>query len=141
VDIWHCDATGQYSDVGATAGQNFLRGYQVTGADGIARFQTIYPGWYAGRTVHIHVKVRLFDAFQNTTSEATTQIFFDDSITDSVFASVAPYSSRGARDTRNSRDSIYGNQTVLLTNLSGDVVSGFTGTINLGVQVGQINPN
>src|SRR5262249_21275958 len=58
VDIWHCDATGLYSDTAAngTVGQNFLRGYQVTDAAGVASFTTIYPGWYSGRTVHIHVK-------------------------------------------------------------------------------------
>jgi protocatechuate 3,4-dioxygenase beta subunit len=140
VDIWHCDASGIYSDVqGSTAGENFLRGYQVTDASGVARFTTIYPGWYSGRTVHIHVKVRLFDASNNTTTEATTQVFFDDAITDAVYKSVSPYSTRPARDTRNSADNIYGNQTVLLLNLSGDTASGFTGTIPLGVRIGQVN--
>src|SRR5215470_346142 len=69
VDIWHCDATGSYSDVSAnnTVGQKFLRGYQATDANGVARFTTIYPGWYSGRTVHIHVKVRL-----GADTEATT---------------------------------------------------------------------
>jgi protocatechuate 3,4-dioxygenase beta subunit len=140
VDIWHCDASGIYSDVqGVTAGQDFLRGYQVTGANGVARFTTIYPGWYSGRTVHIHVKVRIFDAARNTTTEATTQIFFDDAITDVIFRSISPYSSRPSRDTRNASDGIYGNQTILLSSLSGDIVSGFTASISLGVKVGQIN--
>src|SRR2546421_4122209 len=139
VDIWHCDAGGIYSDVqGSTAGQNFLRGYQVTDASGVARFTTIYPGWYSGRAVHIHVKVRLFDASNNTTTEATTQVFFDDTITDTVYKNVSPYSGRSTRDTRNPADNIYGNQTVLLLSLSGDTASGFTGTIPLGVRVGQI---
>src|SRR5256885_5362935 len=79
VDIWHCDAAGIYSDVqGTSAGQNFLRGYQTTDASGVASFATIYPGWYTGRAVHIHVKVRLVDPAQKGTTEATTQIFFDD---------------------------------------------------------------
>src|SRR5262249_32354065 len=88
VDIWHCDGSGLYSEVAAlgTAGQNFLRGYQVTNGSGVATFTTIYPGWYTGRTVHIHAKVRLFDASSNTTTEATTQLFFDDAITDQVFS-------------------------------------------------------
>src|SRR5438105_10104370 len=140
VDIWHCDANGIYSDVqGSTAGQHFLRGYQVTDASGLARFTTIYPAWYSGRAVHIHVKVRLFDASNNTTTEATTQVFFDDTITDTVYKNVSPYSGRSTRDTRNPADNIYGNQTVLLLSLSGDTASGFTGTVPLGVRVGQIN--
>jgi protocatechuate 3,4-dioxygenase beta subunit len=61
VDIWHCDALGLYSDVrdrrNDTRGQQFLRGYQVSDADGIVRFATIYPGWYGGRAGHIHFKV------------------------------------------------------------------------------------
>jgi len=141
VDLWHCDASGIYSDVqGSTAGQNFLRGYQVTDASGIARFTTIYPGWYSGRTVHIHVKVRLFDGLSNTTTEATTQLFFDDAVTDSVFSSVAPYNARAARDTRNPADNIYGNQGMLLLGLRGDTASGYSASISLGVSVGQLNP-
>src|SRR5687767_9142353 len=62
VDIWQCDAMGAYSDARDqsfnTTGQKFLRGYQVTDADGRVRFTTIYPGWYPGRAVHIHFKVR-----------------------------------------------------------------------------------
>jgi len=140
VDIWHCDASGIYSDVqGVTAGQNFLRGYQVTDANGLATFTTIYPGWYSGRAVHIHVKVRLFNASNNTTTEATTQVFFDDSVTDAVYAGVSPYSTRSSRDTRNAADNIYANQTVLLLALQGDTTSGYSGSISLGVQVGQVS--
>jgi protocatechuate 3,4-dioxygenase beta subunit len=62
VDVWHCDAAGAYSDVADrnanTLGQKFLRGSQVTNADGTVEFTTIYPGWYPGRTVHIHFKIR-----------------------------------------------------------------------------------
>src|SRR5581483_5836854 len=64
VDIWHCDAAGVYSDVKDaglgfnTAGKKFLRGYQMTDANGAAQFTTIYPGWYPGRAVHIHFKIR-----------------------------------------------------------------------------------
>lgn len=144
VDIWHCDATGLYSDVqnmgGAdTTGQNFLRGYQVTDANGTVQFTTIYPGWYSGRAVHIHVKVRLFDSASNTTTEATTQVFFDDATTDGVFAADAPYDTRGARDTRNSADNVYNNQTVLLLTLSGDTTVGYRGVASIGVNVGAIN--
>jgi protocatechuate 3,4-dioxygenase beta subunit len=107
VDIWHCNALGVYSDVQAqsTVGKKFLRGYQITNRHGEVRFLTIYPGWYTGRTVHIHVKVRLF-AGSLQTYEFTTQLFFDDAKTDIVYQA-APYNQRGARDTFNSEDAIF----------------------------------
>jgi protocatechuate 3,4-dioxygenase beta subunit len=107
VDVWHCNASGIYSDVQAnnTVGQKFLRGYQITNQRGEVRFRTVYPGWYSGRTVHIHVKVRLFTESLQT-YEFTTQFFFDDDITDEVYQ-LAPYNTRGARDTRNTTDNIY----------------------------------
>jgi protocatechuate 3,4-dioxygenase beta subunit len=107
LDVWHCDAGGVYSDVAAnnSAGKKFLRGYQVTDASGVAKFTTIYPGWYQGRAVHIHFKIRTF-AGSSKTFEFTSQIFFDDTVTDAVFKA-APYSSRGTRDTRNQNDMVY----------------------------------
>ncbi|MGG2339430.1 intradiol ring-cleavage dioxygenase, partial [Salmonella enterica] len=93
---------GAYSDVSAngTVGQTFLRGDQATDANGLVTFTTIYPGWYSGRAVHIHLRARVYDAAGNTTYNFTTQLFFDDTVTDTVFAS-GPYNSRGTRDTRN----------------------------------------
>jgi protocatechuate 3,4-dioxygenase beta subunit len=107
VDVWHCNAAGIYSDVQAqrTGGQQFLRGYQVTNQRGEVRFRTIYPGWYPGRTVHIHVKVRLFTNNQQS-YDFTTQFFFDDAITDEVYQ-LAPYNTRSARNTRNTDDNIF----------------------------------
>lgn len=108
VDVWHCDAMGSYSGVanlggGAdTTGQTFLRGTQDTGEDGVARFRTIFPGWYRGRTTHVHYKVFLEDR-----TVLTSQIFFDDDRADAIFAAHAPYDARGqARDTRNADDGI-----------------------------------
>lgn len=135
VDIWHCNAAGLYSDEqqNNTVGQNFLRGYQVTDANGKAEFTTIYPGWYSGRTVHIHFKIR--SALDATTQHTfTSQLFFDDTLTDTVFAN-APYASKGTRDVRNATDNIYqsGGSTLLL-NLTkeGD---GYTATFNIGVSI------
>lgn len=107
VDIWHANAVGRYSDEAAnsTTGQKFLRGYQVTGAHGTARFLTVYPGWYSGRAVHIHAKVRLYTGSQ-TTYTHNTQLFFDESVTDTVHK-LSPYSQHGTRDTRNTTDNIY----------------------------------
>jgi protocatechuate 3,4-dioxygenase beta subunit len=108
VDVWHADALGAYSDEAAlgTRGETFLRGYQITDDDGEVTFRTIYPGWYSSRTVHIHVLVRVFDDSGNTALQLTTQMYFDDAITDAVLAG-APYASRRARDRMNSTDSLY----------------------------------
>src|SRR5262249_48112624 len=104
VDVWHCNARGLYSDEAAngTLGKKYLRGFQVTDSNGAVEFTTIYPGWYSGRTVHVHFKVRLYDATQKT-YEFTSQLFFDESISDQVL-SQAPYNTRGTRSSRNSND-------------------------------------
>jgi protocatechuate 3,4-dioxygenase beta subunit len=128
VDIWHADAGGVYSGFGNGSGRTFLRGTQLTGADGTARFQTIYPGWYSGRAVHIHVKVHTGGQVVHT-----GQLFFEDALTSSVFRR-SPYSSRGAPDTRNADDSIYrdgGTQSTLSPLVAGP---GFVATTTLGVR-------
>jgi protocatechuate 3,4-dioxygenase beta subunit len=135
IDIWHCDANGDYSDTGATLGQTFLRGYQVTDSSGKASFRTIYPGWYSGRTCHIHFRARAYDAAGKTTYNFTTQLYFDDSFTDQIYAQ-APYNTRGTRNTRNSNDGIFrgsASSPELTLSLQGDgsvhaeVALGFSG--------------
>jgi len=140
VDVWHCDALGLYSDVAAngTTGQNFLRGYQQTDLSGLVSFTTIYPGWYPGRAVHIHAKVRLFGPYGELTTEVSTQLFFDDAVTDAVH-SLEPYRDRGQRDTRNAADALYGGHRELLLSLEGSPTDGYQGTIDLAIQVGQVN--
>ncbi|TMV11813.1 intradiol ring-cleavage dioxygenase [Arenibacterium halophilum] len=110
VDIWHCDAAGNYSGYARqgsdgtldTSGQTFLRGTQISDAGGLVRFDTIYPGWYRGRTTHIHYKV-----FLDGQLVLTGQIFFPDALSAYLFQSVAPYSDRaGTRDTMNASDRI-----------------------------------
>jgi protocatechuate 3,4-dioxygenase beta subunit len=109
VDIWHCDHAGVYSDVrdprASTVGKKFLRGYQVTSSDGIARFTTIYPGWYQGRAVHIHFKIRPAPS-AGRGFDFTSQLYFDDTFTDRVHAQ-QPYASRGQRTVRNSGDGLF----------------------------------
>ena len=113
VDVWQCDATGEYSgfqdNMGAgfdTRGQKFLRGYQTADANGVARFVTVYPGWYRGRAVHIHYKIRVPQAGSTDSYEFTSQLFFPESLTDRVHAQ-APYNAKGQRDLRNENDGIY----------------------------------
>ena len=120
VDLWQCDAEGAYSETG----DPFLRGAQVTNKDGIAEFTTIYPGWYQGRTVHIHAKVHL-----DSSTVLTTQLFFDDAVSDRVFAG-APYNSRGEREVRNDGDGIFDEALVLDLSREDD---GYVGTISFDV--------
>lgn len=136
VDVWQCDHLGVYSDVQDpsfnTVGKKFLRGYQLTDDQGRARFTTIYPGWYPGRTVHIHFKVRS-PARQRPGFEFTSQLYFDDALTDRVFAT-APYAERGPRTRRNAADGIYrrgGSQLLLDVQPQGEgYVGGFHVALN-----------
>jgi protocatechuate 3,4-dioxygenase beta subunit len=131
VDMWHCDAEGAYSDISGgagqanTAGQKFLRGYQTTDANGRVAFQTIYPGWYSGRTVHIHFKVRTAEGLESLTS----QLFFDETVTDAVIAQ-APYNARGAPDTTNSNDNIFDSSLIVALTEDG---GGYAGSFHVGV--------
>ena len=124
VDIWHADARGAYSGFDGGGGGNggpggggggqaqtdtrYLRGAQVTNDDGIVEFVTIYPGWYPGRTVHIHVKVHL-----DARTVLTTQLYFDDALSDRVYAD-RPYAARGTRDQGNDSDGIF-DQSLVMT--------------------------
>jgi protocatechuate 3,4-dioxygenase beta subunit len=128
VDIWHADAGGVYSGFGAGSGnRTFMRGIQRTGADGVAVFDTVYPGWYAGRAVHIHVKVHVRGNVVHT-----GQLFFPDAFTDAVYRRT-PYSKRPNRTTRNSADSIFangGSKSIVKVRRQG---SGYAGSLTVGV--------
>ena len=128
VDIWHADAAGNYSGFGNAAGsRTFLRGIQKTDATGLAVFTTVYPGWYQGRTVHIHVKVHVGGSVVHT-----GQLFFPDSLTDTVYRA-SPYAARGARQVRNADDSIFvngGKRSILALKKNG---GGYIGAISMGV--------
>jgi protocatechuate 3,4-dioxygenase beta subunit len=129
VDVWHANASGLYSDEAAngTSGHKYLRGYQVTDEDGVAKFVTVFPGWYSGRAIHIHFKIRK-DGY-----EFTSQLFFDESTIASVMANGA-YSWRGTPDTDNSEDNIYGSDGSELTvALASDGSGGLKGTFTVGL--------
>jgi protocatechuate 3,4-dioxygenase beta subunit len=137
VDVWHCDALGEYSGVSATtSGQKFLRGFQRTDADGLAQFTTVYPGWYTGRAVHIHFKIRT-TASTGAAYEFTAQLFFDDALSDEVFQ-LQPYASTGQRNVRNAADNIFqsaGSQLLLNPVASGD---GYAATFGIGLDLSDL---
>ncbi len=129
VEIWHCDAAGVYSGVSDpgfnTEGQNWLRGAQVTDASGQASFTTIYPGWYSGRAVHIHFKVH-----PDENKVFTSQLFFDDALSQQVFAQ-APYTVKSSTpDTLNSTDNIYQDLLLLTAAKSGE---GYAASFAIGI--------
>jgi protocatechuate 3,4-dioxygenase beta subunit len=137
VDVWHCDAEGRYSDVGgfgfraSTSGAQFLRGYQLTDAAGVAQFLTIYPGWYGGRAVHVHFKIRTEDA-AGRKQVFTSQLYFDDALSERIFA-LAPYAGRGGRWLRNADDGIFrdgGRQLLLAPERDGE---GYAATFDIAL--------
>jgi protocatechuate 3,4-dioxygenase beta subunit len=130
VEIWHCDAGGVYSatSVQGTDDERFLRGVQRTDARGVAIFKTVYPGWYQGRTVHIHTMVHIGGNVVHT-----GQLYFADAVTDAVYKR-SPYSARPNRTTRNAADSIYRNGGKRSTLKSVKKGSAYVGSITMGVQ-------
>ncbi|WP_446212712.1 hypothetical protein [Micromonospora sp. IBSANI012] len=98
---------GQAADLTPTDDQRYLRGAQVTNADGIVEFTTVWPGWYRGRTVHIHAMVHVGDQ-----RVLTTQLMFDEALNSRVFAA-QPYAAHTGRDTFNDNDSIYRDSMLL----------------------------
>jgi len=146
VEIWHCDALGKYSGIASegTSGKTFLRGIQRTDANGVAVFRTIYPGWYQGRALHIHLKAftggRVSGSrFVGGSEQHTGQLFFKESVTDKV-AKLAPYSGRGVTRTRISADNIYrsqGGSMVHLTRRSkSSFGAGLTARVTMAIDPG-----
>ncbi len=148
VDLWHCDAEGVYSGVsdnnGDTTDQIWLRGYQITDDSGVAQFVTVYPGWYSGRTVHLHFKIRTTPA-ADSGYEFTSQLFFDEELNDLVY-SQPPYDSEGTRNTYNQDDGIFqGSEGLLtLTLVAGEVgedeEAGYVAVFDIGLDLSQTAP-
>ncbi|MEV2269491.1 intradiol ring-cleavage dioxygenase [Nonomuraea africana] len=133
VEIWHCDAMGLYSGFeersrdggGPSDDERYLRGAQVTNKEGIVEFTTIYPGWYRGRTVHIHAMVHVSDE-----RVLTTQTMFDEAVTAEVYGS-EPYTAHAGRDTFNDDDGIFEPSMVMKTVKE---AGGYLGVITFAVR-------
>jgi protocatechuate 3,4-dioxygenase beta subunit len=127
VEIWHADAGGVYSGVQGNS-RRFLRGHQRSNASGVVVFDTIYPGWYRGRTPHIHLKVHVGGSVVHT-----GQVFFPDKVSAAVYRT-SRYRSHGQADTTNGRDNIYAQAGAgrALLNLA-KRGSGYKGSATLGV--------
>ena len=129
VDIWSANAQGVYSDESSesTSGSTWLRGYQVTDSSGRVTFTTIYPGWYDGRTDHVHVRIRTTAGLN-----VATQMMFDDAVTARVLATSA-YARTRTRGTTNSNDRVYADEAadhgVFAIPLTGSTTAGYTGEL------------
>ena len=143
VDIWHANAHGLYSGVrdDGTGGKTFLRGYQITNDSGTATFDTVYPGWYEGRAIHIHIKVTAFDG-PNGKLDWTSQFYLNNSANEQVHTQ-PPYSNHGPVPVTNEQDGIFtgpstdglvktdaGKHLMLELTKQGE---GYTGTFNVVV--------
>ncbi|HUL67266.1 MAG TPA: intradiol ring-cleavage dioxygenase [Burkholderiaceae bacterium] len=138
VYVWHCDKDGLYSGYSQpaanTIGQTFCRGIQITDGNGEAAFETIYPGWYAGRITHIHFQAYLSDNLA-VSATATSQIAFPQDVTSAVYDS-SLYVARGQNTSVAgfSADSVFADGTTYqMATLTGDVTSGYTATLTVGI--------
>jgi protocatechuate 3,4-dioxygenase beta subunit len=134
VDVWHCDAAGVYSGVADprvdTSDEKWLRGYQRTSEQGLATFTTIYPGWYPGRTIHIHFKIRT-EPDSSQGYDFTSQLYFDEAVNDQVLEQ-PPYNSRGYRTTLNAQDRLYDDMLLAPVTRQGQ---GYAATFDLGLDL------
>lgn len=128
VEIWQCDAAGNYSEYGTQTAQTYLRGIQTTNSNGEVTFTTIYPGWYQGRATHIHVEVAI-----GGVSKKATQIAFPESVNNTVYAT-GVYASRGANPMSNASDGIFADSlsSELVTPV-GTPTAGYAASFQVGI--------
>jgi len=135
VDIWQCNASGVYSAESSesTSSESWLRGYQLTDSTGKVQFTTIIPGWYSGRTNHIHLRLRSTYNSGDTDGTNTMQLFFDQTLIDTLETSVSPYSSEGTNPTTNATDRVYSTEEdgTTLMSLVGSTAAGYTATASI----------
>ena len=130
VEIWQCDAAGNYSEYGTQTAQTYLRGIQTTNSNGEVTFTTIYPGWYQGRATHIHVEVTI-----GGVSKKATQIAFPESVNNTVYAT-GVYASRGANPMSNASDGIFADSlSSELVTPAGTPAAGYAASFQVGLSV------
>lgn len=135
VDVWHADAQGRYSGFAGAEGKTYLRGYQTVDERGLVEFVTVFPGWYPGRTIHIHFKVRFFDEVGGVTWERTSQLYFRDAFADFLL-DADPYDARGPRDTHNADDLIFadgGSELILGSETPNELEGGYIMSYRVGI--------
>ncbi|WP_236250574.1 intradiol ring-cleavage dioxygenase [Microbulbifer sp. ALW1] len=138
VYVWHCDKDGRYSGYSQPGaderGTTYCRGIQDVDSDGMALFETIYPGWYSGRITHIHFQVFLFSS---STATATSQIAFPQEITEAVYDSTL-YADNGQNSSVGSfaSDNVFSDGvSYQLAEVTGDLESGYVATLQVGIAV------
>jgi protocatechuate 3,4-dioxygenase beta subunit len=130
VEIWQCDAGGNYSEYGTQAAQTYLRGIQTTNSNGEVTFTTIYPGWYQGRATHIHIEVTV-----GGVSKKVTQIAFPESVNNTVYAT-GVYASRGSNPMSNASDGIFSDSlSSELVTPTGTPAAGYAASCQVGISV------
>jgi protocatechuate 3,4-dioxygenase beta subunit len=141
IDIRHCNAEGVYSDIAAenTSSDSYLRGYQLTDAKGVVTFKTIIPGWYSGRTTHIHLRIRSTYSDASSTSDGTntTQLFFSQTLVDTLATNVSPYDAQGKNPTTNAGDHVYAQEEdgANLLTLVGNNANGYAASVTIGLPI------
>jgi hypothetical protein len=139
VDIWHCNGSGVYSAeaIESTTGESWLRGYQITDTTGKVQFTTIIPGWYQGRTTHIHLRLRSTYDSTDSGGANTMQIFFDQALVDTLSTTVSPYEKEGTNSTTNASDHVYTDleQGTTLLTLTGSVAAGYAATFSVHLPI------
>ena len=120
VEIWHTNYHGIYSGNIASMcnseaedrAAEYFRGYQRTDADGRVNFDTVFPGWYSGRAVHIHFRVQTgtYAASDSADAEVISQLFFPEELTASIFGDEPLYSDYGQPDTSLASDNVIGGE-------------------------------
>jgi protocatechuate 3,4-dioxygenase beta subunit len=139
VDIWSCNAFGVYSGESSqgTTNESWLRGYQLTDNSGKVLFNTIVPGWYAGRATHVHLRLRSIYDGAASGGTNTTQLFFDQTVINNIHASVPPYSTRGINPTPNASDRVFSQQErgTNVLSLTGSAGAGYSAAITLYVPI------